>query len=407
LTAAVESPPRTRARIARVETIRVSEQPNVVWVEVTDEDGVTGLGETYYVPGAVEAVVHELAAPLLLGVDAARIEEIWQRLVACASFHGFAGAEMRAFSALDVALWDLLGKRTGLSVGTLLGGRVRDEIRVYNTCVDAGGYDDTQGWLERPGDLAEDLLADGFTAMKIWPWDRFAPQIASELVTGPAGWSAMGPPGHDLTRAALEEGLACVAAIRDRVGTRMEVMIEGHARWDLNAALTICRALEPYEVTWVEDIVQPDSAADLARLVRESRVPQCVSERLIGKQAFREVLEAAAAHLVMVDVVWTGGFSEARRIADLAETYHLPVVPHDCTGPFAFAASLQLCAHAPNAKIMEVVRGFQTGWYRDVLTRPVEVENGVARIPDLPGLGTELQPHLRGRHDVEVRTSAL
>jgi L-alanine-DL-glutamate epimerase-like enolase superfamily enzyme len=396
----------TRTRIERIETIRIGAQPNVLWVEVTDEEGVTGLGETYYIPSAVEAVIHDMAAPLILGMDALRIEEIWQTLFACANFYGYAGSEMRAFSALDVALWDLMGKHAHLSISTLLGGRVRDDIRLYNTCVDAGGYDDMTAWLERPGDLAEELLADGFSGMKVWPWDRFAPQIASELVTGPAGWSAMGPAGHDLTPGQLAEGLDCIEAIRERVGTRIEVMLEGHSRWDLNAAIQICRALEPYDVAWVEDIIQPDSAADLARLARETRVPQCVSERLIGKHRYREVLEAGAAHLAMVDVVWTGGVTEARKIADLADAFHLPVVPHDCTGPVTFAASLQLCAHAPNAKMMEVVRGFHRGWYRDVVTNPIEVVEGRARIPDAPGLGTELLPEVRERGDVSARVSS-
>jgi galactonate dehydratase len=395
----------TRARIERIETIRIGAQPNVLWVEVTDEDGLRGLGETYYIPSAVEAVIHDMAAPLVLGMDALRIEEIWQTLFACANFYGYAGSEMRAFSALDVALWDLLGKRSGLSVSTLLGGRVRDEIRLYNTCVDAGGYDDMTAWLERPGHLAEELLADGFSGMKVWPWDRFAPQIASRLVTGPAGWSAMGPAGHDLTSDQLAEGLACIEAIRERVGMRIDVMLEGHSRWDLNTAIRICRAAEPYELAWVEDIIQPDSVADLARLVRETRVPQCVSERLIGKHRYRDVFEAGAAHLAMVDVVWTGGLTEARKIADLADAFHLPVVPHDCTGPVTFAASLQLCAHAPNAKLMEVVRGFHRGWYRDVVTKPIEIADGRAQIPDAPGLGTELLPEVRNRDDAHVRAS--
>jgi galactonate dehydratase len=395
----------TRARIERIETIRLGAQPNVLWVEVTDEDGVTGLGETYYIPTAVEAVVHDMAAPLLLGLAALRIEEVWQTLFACANFYGYAGSEMRAFSALDIALWDLLGKRTGLSVATLLGGRVRDEIRLYNTCVDAGGYKDMTAWLERPGDLAEELLADGFSGMKVWPWDRFAPQISSELVTGPAGWSAMGPVGHDLTPAELAEGLRAIEEIRERVGMGVDVMLEGHSRWDLNAAIRICRAVEPFELAWVEDIIQPDSAADLARLARETRVPQCVSERLIGKHRYRDVFEAGGAHLAMVDVAWTGGLTEARKIADLADAFHLPVVPHDCTGPVTFAASLQLCAHAPNAKMMEVVRGFHQGWYRDAVTNPIEVVGGRARIPDAPGLGTELLPDVRARDDVHARVS--
>jgi galactonate dehydratase len=406
VSSAVAPPVGTRARIARIETIRIAEQPNVLWLEVSDEDGVSGLGETYYIPGAVEAVVHEMAAPLVLGADALRIEDIWQTLFARANFHGFAGAEMRAFSALDIALWDLLGKHAGLSVATLLGGRVRDAIRVYNTCVDAGDFDDQTAFVERPGDLAEDLLASGITAMKIWPWDRFAPQIGDTRNTGPAGWTAMGQVGHDLTPDELAAGLQAVTQIRERVGDRIDVMIEGHARWDLNAALAICRALEPYAVAWVEDLIQPDSPADLARLVRESRVPQCVSERLFSRFAFRNVLAEAACHLVMVDVVWTGGLTEARKIADLADAYHLPVVPHDCTGPVCLAASLQLCGHAPNAKVMEVVRGFVHGWYREVVDHPPELDGGHATIPDRPGLGLSLLPEVSQRPDAAIRVSA-
>jgi L-alanine-DL-glutamate epimerase-like enolase superfamily enzyme len=216
----------------------------------------------------------------------------------------------------------------------------------------------------------------------------------------------MGPVGHDLTPAALGEGLSCVREIRERVGSRIDVMIEGHSRWDVNAALRICRALEPYDVAWVEDIIQPDSASDLARLVRETRVPQCVSERLVSKHRFRDVLERGAAHLAMVDVVWTGGLTEARKIAALADAHHLPVVPHDCTGPVALAASLQLCAHAPNAAIMEVVRGFLHGWYEDVVTDLPEIVGGYATIPARPGLGLALQPDLRARDGVTVRASA-
>jgi galactonate dehydratase len=402
----VGAPAETRARLERIDTIRLDSQPNILWVEVTDEHGITGLGETYYVPGAVEGVLHDLIAPLVLGMDVQRIEDVWQTVFACVNFHGWAGAESRALSALDIALWDLLGKRTGLSVGTLLGGRVRDSIRVYNTCVDAGPYLDMQGWLERPGELAEELVEAGFTGMKVWPWDRFAPQIAASVGTGPAGWSAMGPVGHDLTLDQLAGGLSCVEAIRDRVGSRLDVMVEAHSRWDVNAALSICRALEPLDVAWIEDALQPTSAGDLARLARESRVPQAVSERLIGKWAYRDMLEASAAHLVMVDVVWTGGLTEARKIADLADVYHLPVVPHDCTGPVCLAASLQLCAHASNAKVMEVVRGFVDGWYRDVVDNSPEVVDGVATIPDRPGLGLALLPALRRRDDVAVRSSA-
>lgn len=392
--------------IAAIETLRIAEQPNVVWVEITDDEGRVGLGETYYNAGAVEAVIHDMAAPLLLGTRADAIENAWQTLFACANFSGYAGAEMRAFSALDIALWDLLGQRTGLSVSTLLGGRVRDRIRVYATCVNAGTYTDQDRFIQAPGDLAEELLDEGITGLKVWPWDRFAPQITALFTTGPAGWSAMGPVGHDLRPGELLEGLDVVREIRDRVGDRIDVMIEGHSRWDLNAALRICRALEPFEVAWAEDMIQPDSPADLARLARETRVPQSVSERLFTRHAYRQVLEAGAAQIAMVDVVWTGGLTEARKIAHMADTYHLPLTPHDCVGPIALAASLQLAAHATNAKVMETVRGFVHGWYRDVVTDPIEFADGHALIPDRPGLGTRLLPEVRERSDLTTRRSA-
>jgi L-alanine-DL-glutamate epimerase-like enolase superfamily enzyme len=390
--------------IVAIETVRWEQQPNVLWARLTDASGAQGLGETFYSPSAVESIVHELAAPLMLGRSASA-ERTAQELFAVASFAGYAGVELRAFSALDIALWDLLGRRCAVSVGELLGGRVRETIPTYNTCVSAGGYDDAEAFLERPGELAIDLLGRGVRAMKIWPWDRFAPQVDVATVTGPAGWSAVGPVGHRLTPEELAQGLWSVQeAVRATEG-QMTVMIEGHGRWDLNCALAICRALEPLNVGWVEDLMLSDSAQDLRRLVAETRVPQAVSERLMSRHAYRRVLEAGAAHVAKIDVAWTGGLTEARKIAAMADTYHLPIAPHDCTGPVTFAASLQLCAHAPNTMVMESVRGFCEGWYRDVLEVSPTPDGGMIAIPDEPGLGVQLSEAFLTRSDVTVTRS--
>jgi galactonate dehydratase len=388
--------------VAAIETIRWPAQPNVIWVRVLDETGHAGIGETFYNAGAVESIVHEMAAPLILGRPASA-ERVARDLFACASFYGAAGAELRAFSALDVALWDLLGHRSGRSIGALLGGRVRERIGVYNTCVSAGAYDDGEAFLERPAELARELLATGVAAMKIWPWDRFAPQLEPAAIAGPAGWSAMGPVGHRLTQAELAAGLWCVEEIVRESEGRMTVLIEGHGRWDLAAAIRICRALEPFGVGWVEDVMPADSADDLARLVAETRAPLAVSERLFTRHAFRRVFERRAAHVAMLDVVWTGGLTEARKIAAMADAYHLPVAPHDCTGPIAFAASLQLCANAPNAMIMESVRGFCDGWYSDVLDAPLAPVDGAIDLPAGPGLGVTLAGAFLARADVTTR----
>jgi len=390
--------------ITALRTVRWAAQPSVVWVLIETTAGITGLGETYYLPGAVEAVVHDMAAPLLLGQAAGSIAAHAHTLFSCANFSGFAGAEMRAFSAIDMALWDALGRRLDAPVHQLLGGTSRDRVPFYTTCVSAGPYDDGR-FLTEPAALARDLRDSGTIGMKVWPWDRYAPQIRSAAITGPAGWSAMGPVGHLLAPRDLRAGLVVLEEIRDAVGTDLEILVEGHSRWDLAVALRIARAVEPLDVLWMEDIIQPDSATDLARLTRETRVPQAVSERLISRYPFRQVLEQGAAHMVMLDVAWCGGLTEAARIATLADTYHLPVSPHDCTGPVTLLANLHLAAAAPNAAVCEVVRGFVDGWYRDVLDAPIELRDGAAIVPQRPGLGAALSSDLLRRGDVSVRSS--
>jgi galactonate dehydratase len=393
-------------QIVKIETLRLPEHPNTIWVQVHSADGLVGLGETYHVPGAVEAVIHDYAAPLLLGQSAFDRERHWQNFFAYANFFGYAGAEMRAWSALDIALWDLLGQHLGQPIYNLIGGKCRDSIPVYNTCVDTPKYPDQDAFLHRPGELAEELLEQGFGQMKVWPWDRFAPHIRTDRDPGPAGWSAMGPPGHYLSAQDLQDGLWVIQEIRKAVGDRMHIAIEGHARWDLNCALRIARALEPYDVIWMEDIIQPDSVNDLTRLTRETRVPQAVSERLFTKHAYRRVLEQQAAHLVVLDPIWTGGITEAVKIATLADTYHLGIATHDCSGPINVFAALHLCTAVSNAAIMEIVRGFCEGYYLEIVTKPVPIREGRAFCDSTPGLGVKLRPDVFGRSELKRRVTA-
>jgi L-alanine-DL-glutamate epimerase-like enolase superfamily enzyme len=154
----------------------------------------------------------------------------------------------------------------------------------------------------------------------------------------------------------------------------------------------------------MEDMIKPDSAGDLLRLSRESRVPHSISERLITRYAFREVLEAGAAHVVMPDLIWTGGLTEGKKIAILADTYHLPIAPHDCTGLVTLFANLHLCAASINAMILETVRGFyRGGWYADVYTNNVDIADGRAKIPRGPGLGTSLREGILRSDSTTIR----
>jgi galactonate dehydratase len=393
-------------KIQAIETIRYERQPNILWVRVHADNGMIGLGETYYLPGAVEAVVHDMIADFALDQPVFNTERIWDTIFSWANFYGFAGAEMRALSALDIALWDLKGQLTGQPIYNLLGGECRTDIPIYNTCVDSGRFRDQHDFMTQPEVLAKSLLDEGITALKMWPWDQFAPKFRSLTQTGPAGWLSTGHSGSYLSERDLQSGLECVKRIRDSVGDRMEIMIEGHSRWDLNNAIRIGRALEPYRVLWMEDMIKPESADDLLRLSQETRVPQSVSERLITRYAFREVLEKGAAHVIMPDLIWTGGLTEGKKIAIMADAYHLSIAPHDCTGLVALYANMHLCAASMNAMILETVRGFyRDGWYDEVYTQNIEINAGRARIPNRPGLGTALKDDLLASDLVQVRIS--
>jgi L-alanine-DL-glutamate epimerase-like enolase superfamily enzyme len=387
--------------------------PNNLWVRIYTDNGLVGLGETYYIPSATSAIIHDVYAPLLLGRDARDIENHWANLFALVNFCGFAGAEMRALSAIDIALWDLFGQQTGEPIYNLLGGRQRDRIPIYNTCVGYGNYAGDWGWLDgQAGELAESLLGQGIKAMKIWPFDQFGATLAGP--TRPrakvriwGGESAAGPLSHTLDNEELNRGLQVVADIRAAVGDKMAIAIEGHARWDLPTAIRIARALEPYDILWLEEIMPPDNPEAYVRLKAATKVPICQSERVFTRFGFRQLIEQPIADIIMPDVAWGGGITETRKICNHADTYYLPVTLHDTVGPVALWASAHLMLHLPNALIMEGVRAYWAdgGWYNDVVTRPLNIVDGQLSLDATPGLGVALRPELLHRPDAQVRVT--
>jgi galactonate dehydratase len=377
-------------KITRVETIYCPTGAVVhagqiawLWVRLHTDAGPLGLGETFPSGVAERAVIEKHLAPLLLGRDPQEIERLWQEMFVAIAYPGWAGAEMRAISAIDVALWDLFGKITGQPVYQLLGGKCRDTIRTYNTC-----YDHLYDFNRDAGRLAQDLLASGIRGMKIWPFDRVALKNR----------------GQFLTREDLEEGLAPVRQIREAVGDAMEIAMEFHGYWNLPSAVEIAHALEPYRPMWLEEMLPQDNLAAYAALARETRLPLCLSERLMTRYQFRELIERACARFVMPDLCWCGGFTEARKIAALADTYYLPVCPHNCGGPVQHVASLHLAAHVPNLYILESVRRHYLVEYAGLVTTTAPARDGFLPIPDGPGLGVELTPAALEREGVEVRS---
>jgi L-alanine-DL-glutamate epimerase-like enolase superfamily enzyme len=387
--------------ITAVRTLRVPDRANLVWVEIETADGLVGLGEAFRGAAAVEAQLHDLVAPYLLCQDSRHIERIHRHLMTPYVGFGASSAEMRAASAVDIALWDLMGQRLGIPVHEALGGLSRDRIRAYNTCAgydynsrpnrrevagqenSAGPYDDQIAFMRSADELAHSLLEEGFTAMKIWPFDAHA--------------AASGGQAIDLVD--LNKGMQPFEKIRAAVGDRMEVMAELHSMWSLPAATRICRALAPIRPFWVEDpIGKMDDTAALVELRRAvPGIAVCASETLGGKVAFRDLLVAGATDVVMVDLTWCGGLTEARKIAALAEAWARPVAPHDCTGPVTLVASLHFALHAATAIFQEVVRATLATWYRDLVTVLPRIEHGFCLPMAGPGLGTALQPDTRRR----------
>lgn len=404
--------------VTGLETIQLAEFSNIVWVRLHTDEGLIGLGETFRNPEAVVAYVHETCAPFLIGKnprDRTALSRTLRDRVGN-SFKGFPtrSIEIRGNSAVDIALWDLCGQMVGLPIYDLLGGKSRDRIRMYNTCANSeynnrvrhaqnyqmfsrdeappekiGQYEDLSMQVYEPARLARELLDEGITAMKIWPFDVFA------LREG----------GNWISPVDIKKGLWPVEEIRKEVGDAMEIMVEYHGLWRLPAAVEIARALSDYGIFWHEDPIVLDNFADLAEFRRASNAKVAASENLGTAPWFREAFQRGAIDFATFDVTWTGGLTEAQRVTHLTDVFDRPIAPHDCTGPVTLLCNLHLLAHAPNGLIAETVRSHLRGFYRDVMTDLPVFEKGFIAPLDGPGLGASLAPDVLGRNDLVRRVS--
>jgi L-alanine-DL-glutamate epimerase-like enolase superfamily enzyme len=396
-------------KITALRTYRVEEFANVLWIHVETDEGITGLGETFYGAEAVEAHIHNTLAVRLVGQDPLNIELLHKEMVSLPNAQASTGVEYRAASAVDIALWDLFGKVCAHPVHTMLGGQSWDRMRTYNTCagtryvrtnkikpvdtwnLDAAPspYEDLDGFMNRAGELAEDLLDNGISSMKIWPFD-------------PAGIENK---GQFITTEQMKTAIKPFELIRKAVGDKMDIMVEMHSLWNLPTAMEIARTLEQFNPRWYEDPIRMNSPQALAEFARSTHVWTCASETLGSRFAYKEYLDRDAAHVVMADLCWTGGLTEGRKIAAMADTYHRPFAPHDCIGPVGFIAAIHMSFSQPNTLIQESVRAFYKGWYRELVTEVPRIEGGYIYPMEGPGLGTELVPQFFERSDLTVRVS--
>lgn len=413
---------RSGPRITALETLIPHDvMPGLLALRIHTDAGtvggtpVIGHGETYYVPTAAAAVIHDFMAPRLLGSDARAIESHWRFLYERMTAFGGSGAELRALSAVDLALWDIAGQLAEQPVWRLLGGPVRDAVPVYNSCggpfygrsnrkiPSASGWpghgdpgqpgplEDNWASMNSPAELAEELVALGYKGMKLWSFD--------------AVYRRQG--GHYLSWENIREGVEPFEKIRERVGDRIEVMLDGHGFFSLAAARRIADGMQAMRPLWMEDILRPDSVHAMAAFRAQIRVPIAVSEMLTMTDDYRRVLELHAADYVMIDPTWVGGISATRRIAELAQLYNVPTLMHDCTGPFTLLAGINVAAANTGVAFQETVRAHIATLYPALIDENVSVADGQITIPQRSGLGARWLPGLFDAAHPGYRRSSL
>lgn len=365
---------------------------DIVFVRVRTDDEITGFGETYPRPGVDAELVHEQLAPDLLGADPRNVERLWNDIYKWANYHGgYGGAEMRGLSAVDIALWDIKGKDAGIPIYQLLGGKTRERVPTYNT---VGGEEDRV--VEEPVELARSLLDDGITAMKIWPYDNLGSR--HENIAAKTN-------GQYISPADLKAGAEPIRLIKEEFGDEMDVGVEFHGQWNVACAKRIANHLEQYDPMWLEELLPLDDVTAYDEVARSTTCTMNVSERIFTKYQYNTLFQTVDVDVPMLDVEWIGGFTEARKVAGMAEANHLPITLHSPFPPLMNFANLQLAAATPNLMNIESVRSYYDGWHDLLLTNTVDLKDGEFSVPEGPGLGTELVVDLFELESVDLRTS--
>ena len=361
--------------IERIRTVRLANIPRLLFVFVDTDAGLTGVGETYDKVAATEAAIHETLAPVFLGSDPLERQRLWSFSFDNIRFHGFAGAELRALSALEIALWDLQGKALGVPLLELLGGPSRPAVPTYNTAIGHGTVDDFRRWKADPTELAAEYVEKGIRGIKVWPFDGASVRTS----------------GSDFSPEDLHEGLFVVDSLIAGGAGRLRVAIECHSRFSRSAMKVLLPALAERGVWFVEDPMPATSVDEWCALRSDSPIPLVGSETLLSRWMLSSWISRGASDVVMTDVAWTGGVAETVRIAAMAEAHGLPIMLHNAGGPISHAVNVQLAFHIPNLFAMETVRAFAQTYFQELSDVTLSVKDGVLPLGALgPGLGVTI-----------------
>lgn len=350
---------------------------NWVFVKVYTDEGVEGVGEgtlEYKEKAFLGALEH--IREYLLGKDPMQIEQHFHNIYRDAYWRG-GPVLMSALSAVEMALWDIKGKALGVPVYQLLGGKCHDKVRIY-----------VNGWFsgarepEEFGQKAKEAVMRGVTALK---WDPFGKSYL------------------DISNQDLDKALRCVAAVREAVGDQVDLLIEGHGRFNIPTGIKIAKELERFKPMFFEEPVPPDSLEALKAVRDKSPVAISAGERLYSRWDYRRFFDLMPADYIQPDISHAGGIMELKKIAAEAECRYIPFAPHNPSGPVANAATLQLAATCPNFCILEIMYS-DVVWRKDVTNENLTYADGFITIPDKPGLGIELNENASLKHPYQPHT---
>jgi galactonate dehydratase len=347
-----------------------------VFVKLTTDTGVSGIGEAYCVPfepHLVAKLIEDVFARYAAGNDPHDIESLWRRVYSSGFTQHPDLTLMGVLSAIEMACWDIIGKEANKPVYKLLGGQVHERLRAYTYIYPRPGdatdvYRDPDLAAER----AAEYLGQGFTALKFDP-------------AGP--YSAFD--GRQLSLEALDLSERFAKQLREAVGNKADLLFGTHGQMTAAGAIRLAKRLEPYDPLWLEEPVPPDAPEEMAKVARATSIPIATGERLTTKYDFARLLKTGAAAILQMNLGRVGGILEAKKIAGMAETYHAQIAPHLYCGPVVGAANVQIAACSPNFLILESIEDWG-GFHSEILKTPMKFEDGHVIPPTAPGLGVEL-----------------
>jgi L-alanine-DL-glutamate epimerase-like enolase superfamily enzyme len=361
-----------------------------VLVRVETDTGLTGLGEAYWGTGVAE-LVHR-AKPLLIGEDPRNIGRLVDIMIRCLSGEGSqGGATVTAISGIEIALWDLLGRALGVPISTFFGGRFRDRIRIYADC-HAGETPDPADYARK----AREVVAEGFTAIK---FDLHTPNPYTLDTTDDPHprrrWFE--PFNRVIGSQELAWIVEVVRAVRSAVGPEVMVAMDAHWKFNVNDAIRLAQALEPFDLLWLEDPVPPENIEAQRHVTHSTRTPICTGENLYRKHGSRELIEKQAARIIAPDIPKMGGLLEAKKVADQADLHYIPIAPHNVASPIGTVAGAHVCAAMNNFLVMEY-HAHDVPWWDDLVTGGPVIVNGYIRLDDRPGHGLTLNEDVARAH---------